>query len=178
MPLTIIFQVMLRFIVNNGRCKDVGGIALWQLMEERQVLHGHSWQSMKERFRSSIVRNLDFFDFLTKEEKRELRKHKARHVLTAPLDSTAASTALTTSALASALAPAFPSSMRSMLTHTPMPALSVHEPQDELLADLPDPPYVPAGGERARKRRGSNLPTPPARRARLRSGSRTDFLIN
>ena len=174
MPLTIIFQVMLRFIVNNGRCKDVGGIALWQLMEERQVLHGHSWQSMKERFRSSIVGNLDFFDFLTKEEKRELRKHKARHVLTAPLDSTAASTALTTSALA----PAFPSSMRSMLTHTPMPALSVHEPQDELLADLPDPPYVPAGGERARKRRGSNLPTPPARRARLRSGSRTDFLIN
>ena len=117
MPLTIIFQVMLRFIVNNGRCKDVGGIALWQLMEERQVLHGHSWQSMKERFRSSIVGNLDFFDFLTKEEKRELRKHKARHVLTAPLDST---TALTTSALASALAPAFPSSMRSMLTHTPM----------------------------------------------------------
>ena len=136
MPLTIIFQVMLRFIVNNGRCKDVGGIALWQLMEERQVLHGHSWQSMKERFRSSIVGNLDFFDFLTKEEKRELRKHKARHVPTAPLDSTAASTALTTSALASALAPAFPSSMRSMLTHTPMPALSVHEPQDELLADL------------------------------------------
>ena len=178
MPLTIIFQVMLRFIVNNGRCKDVGGIALWQLMEERQVLHGHSWQSMKERFRSSIVGNLDFFDFLTKEEKRELRKHKARHVLTAPLDSTAASNALNTSALASALAPAFPSSMRSMLTHTPMPALSVHEPQDELLADLPDPPYVPAGGERARKRRGSNLPTPPARRARLRSGSRTDFLIN
>ena len=178
MPLTIIFQVMLRFIVNNGRCKDVGGIALWQLMEERQVLHGHSWQSMKERFRSSIVGNLDFFDFLTKEEKRELRKHKARHVLTAPLDSTAASTALTTSALASALAPAFPSSMRSMLTHTPMPAVSVQEPQDELLADLPDPPYVPAGGERARKRRGSNLPTPPARRARLRSGSRTDFLIN
>ena len=178
MPLTIIFQVMLRFIVNNGRCKDVGGIALWQLMEERQVLHGHSWQSMKERFRSSIVGNLDFFDFLTKEEKRELRKHKARHVLTAPLDSTAASTALTTSALASALAPAFPSSMRSMLTHTPMPALSVHEPQDELLADLPDPPYVPVGGERPRKRRGSNLPTPPARRARLRSGSRTDFLIN
>ena len=166
MPLTIIFQVMLRFIVNNGRCKDVGGIALWQLMEERQVLHGHSWQSMKERFRSSIVGNLDFFDFLTKEEKRELRKHKARHVLTAPLDSTAASTALTTSALASALAPAFPSS------------LSVYEPQDELLADLPDPPYVPAGGERARKRSGSNLPTPPARRARLRSGSHTNFLIN
>ena len=161
MPLTIIFQVMLRFIVNNGRCKDVGGIALWQLMEERQVLHGHSWQSMKERFRNSIVGNLDFFDFLTKEEKRELRKHKARHVLTAPLDSTAASTALTTSALASALAPAFPSSMRSMLTHTPMPALSVHEPQDELLADLPDPPYVPVWGERPRKRRARLVPIYP-----------------
>merc|ERR1712208_228197 len=83
--LTNKFQVMLRFIVNNGRCKDAGGIALWQLMEERQVLHSHSWQSMKEKFRSSIVGNLDFFDFLTKEEKRELRKHKARHVPTAPL---------------------------------------------------------------------------------------------
>merc|ERR1719341_1136533 len=31
-------KVILQFIVDNGRCEDTGGIALWQLMEERQVV--------------------------------------------------------------------------------------------------------------------------------------------
>ena len=31
------FQAILEFIVNSGRCKETGGITLWQLMEERKV---------------------------------------------------------------------------------------------------------------------------------------------
>ena len=70
MPL---LQVILQFIVDNGRCEDTGGIALWQLMEERQVLERRSWQSIKERFRRSILKRLEAFD-LGEEQKQQLRK--------------------------------------------------------------------------------------------------------
>ena len=67
------FKVILQFIVDNGRCEDIGGIALWQLMEERQVVERRSWQSMKERFRRSILKRLDSFD-LSEEQKQQLRQ--------------------------------------------------------------------------------------------------------
>jgi hypothetical protein len=38
-------QMILQFILDNGRCKDTGGIALWQLMEEMQVMERGFWQS-------------------------------------------------------------------------------------------------------------------------------------
>jgi hypothetical protein len=40
---------LLMFIVDNGRYEDVGGVALWQLIVERKLLPGRSWQSIKER---------------------------------------------------------------------------------------------------------------------------------
>ena len=45
---------IISFIVDNKRFLDVGGNELWKLMEERAVLDGRSWQSMKERFRKVI----------------------------------------------------------------------------------------------------------------------------
>ncbi len=65
--------MILQFIVDNNRCEDIGGIALWQLMEERQVIERRSWQSMKERFRRSILKRLDSFD-LREEQKQQLRQ--------------------------------------------------------------------------------------------------------
>merc|ERR1719285_1562540 len=52
-------EAIINFILDNGRCK--GGVALWQVMEERGVVEGRSWQSMKERFKRSIVKRLDLF---------------------------------------------------------------------------------------------------------------------
>merc|ERR1712013_960686 len=49
-------QAIINFILDNGRCKDTGGVALWQEMVE-----GKSWRSMKERFKRSIVKRLDLF---------------------------------------------------------------------------------------------------------------------
>ena len=46
---------IIRFIVDNRRFLDVGGNELWKIMEERTVLEGRSWQSMKERFRKGIA---------------------------------------------------------------------------------------------------------------------------
>ena len=59
--------------MENGRCENTGGIALWQLMAERQVVERRSWQSMKERFRRSILKRLHSFD-LSEEQKQALRQ--------------------------------------------------------------------------------------------------------
>ena len=45
---------ILGFIADNKRYGDVGGVDMWKLMEQREVLVGRSWQSMKERFRKVI----------------------------------------------------------------------------------------------------------------------------
>ena len=164
---------MLRFIANNDRCKDVGGIALWQLMEEKQVLKGHSWESMKERFRRSILGTLDSFDFLSKEQKLQLGEGRSRvssAVPPIPISSFASTTSSVapvqfSAALVSTLTPALPSSVSSLLTHTPFPPYPV-QCEDEF-EELPDIPYVPLGGDQSRKRSGSDFPNPPARTLEL-----------
>ena len=45
---------ILKFIAENKRFDDVRGNEVWQVMEERKVVKGRSWQSMKERFRKEI----------------------------------------------------------------------------------------------------------------------------
>ena len=59
--------------MDNGRCKDTGGVALWQEMEERGVVEGQSWRSMKERFKRSIVKRLDLFG-LDDQQEEQLRQ--------------------------------------------------------------------------------------------------------
>ena len=49
LPLKII-----KFIIEKKRFDDVKGNELWQVMEDRKVVEGRSWQSMKERFRKVI----------------------------------------------------------------------------------------------------------------------------
>ena len=46
---------------------------MWQQMEERQVVRGATWQSLKERFLRSIRGRLDSFD-LTAEARQQLLK--------------------------------------------------------------------------------------------------------
>ena len=65
-------QKILAFILDNGRSADTGGTALWQLMEFRKVVEGRSWQSLKERFRKSILKRLDSFGNLTADQKQRL----------------------------------------------------------------------------------------------------------
>jgi hypothetical protein len=42
---------LLRYICDNKRYGDTGGVALWQTMEVKRVVPNRSWASMKERFR-------------------------------------------------------------------------------------------------------------------------------
>ena len=65
-------QKILGFILDNGRSADTGGVSLWQLMEFRKVVEGRSWQSLKERYRRSILKRLDSFGNLTADQKQRL----------------------------------------------------------------------------------------------------------
>jgi hypothetical protein len=50
---------LLKFIARRERYKSAGGVQLWKLMERRNVVPGHSWQSMKERNRKVLSRKLE-----------------------------------------------------------------------------------------------------------------------
>jgi len=50
------------YIAKNHRQGDVGGTALWKLMEERDVCTSRTWQSMKERYLKRIRLHLDRYD--------------------------------------------------------------------------------------------------------------------
>lgn len=52
-------QTILDYISNTCRYSQVNGNALWKLMEDRNLLDGRTWQSMKERFRKRIIHRLE-----------------------------------------------------------------------------------------------------------------------
>ena len=62
-------QAIVAFIAGNRRYGDVGGRELWKLMEERGVVKGRSWQSLKERFRKTILKKIRSYE-LTGEQLR------------------------------------------------------------------------------------------------------------
>ena len=59
--------------MENGRCKDTGGVTLWQVIKERGVVEGRPWQSLTERFKRSIVNRLDLFG-LDEQQEEQLRQ--------------------------------------------------------------------------------------------------------
>ena len=51
--------MIIQFICDNKRFADVKGNEVWKLMEERKVVDGRSWQSLKERYKKIIMRNIN-----------------------------------------------------------------------------------------------------------------------
>ena len=49
---------IIRFIWDNKRFADVKGNEVWKVMEERNVVDGRTWQSLKERYRKNILKNI------------------------------------------------------------------------------------------------------------------------
>ena len=46
---------IINFIIDNKRFEDVKGNELWKVIVQRNVVVGRSWQSLKERFRKTIL---------------------------------------------------------------------------------------------------------------------------
>ena len=53
---------ILDFIIRNKRFQDIRGNELWKIIEARNLLENRSWQSMKERFRKSILPKISQYD--------------------------------------------------------------------------------------------------------------------
>ena len=70
-------EKLLKYIVDKGMENYVKGKNLWLLMEREKVAENRSWQSMKERFLKSIVKRLDMFTSVGKEQKERLSKGAA-----------------------------------------------------------------------------------------------------
>jgi len=68
---------IIEFMESNQRF-DVGGRALWQLMETRGVLSGRSWHSMKERFRKVIMKKIRSYGLSEETVQRFLTKCRDR----------------------------------------------------------------------------------------------------
>ena len=49
---------IIKYILENRRWEDVKGRAMWELLEQREIVPGRTWQSLKERFLKIIKRNV------------------------------------------------------------------------------------------------------------------------
>ena len=58
---------------DDARTLVSGEVTLWQVMEERGVVEGRSWQSLKEGSKRSIVKRLDLFG-LDEQQEEQLRQ--------------------------------------------------------------------------------------------------------
>ena len=80
---------ILAFIAENRRQGHVGGVELWKLMEKRGVVEGRSWQSLKERFRKTILKKIKSYGlpaeqvkaFTATEGKQRARESKQKRMV-------------------------------------------------------------------------------------------------
>ncbi|XP_021942793.1 uncharacterized protein LOC110841492 isoform X2 [Zootermopsis nevadensis] len=74
-------KALLNFIVQKKRYDRAGGVHLWMFMEQKQVVPGRSWQSMKERYRKTLMKKLNNYlpsDVVTKIMKAEVKRAKKK----------------------------------------------------------------------------------------------------
>merc|ERR1712024_59114 len=85
---------IIKFIVKNNRIGDVKGNSLWELMQQKGVAIGRSHQSMKERFRKTISKNIENYDdeVVDKAMKKRIKNlYLVKKSTNASLDTTASS---------------------------------------------------------------------------------------
>ena len=75
---------IIKFIIDKKRFDDVKGNELWQVMEDRKVVEGRSWQSMKERFRKVIrgkIKSYELEDNIIKAFGEKISKRKEKRMV-------------------------------------------------------------------------------------------------
>ena len=69
-------EAILKYILTHKEYSRVGGKKLWVEMEEKEVVAGRTWQSLKEHFKKKIMDNIQSFKFLTEEQRSSLKAKK------------------------------------------------------------------------------------------------------
>ena len=70
-------EKIVKWIVDTKRFTEIRGNSMWQLMEEAKLLEDRTWQSMKERFRKHILKNIGFFN-ISESNKEAFRRLERR----------------------------------------------------------------------------------------------------
>lgn len=65
-------EAILKYIIDKNEYSRVKGRAVWQEIEKKGICPNRTWQSMKEHFLKTLIKQFDFFNFITAEQKREL----------------------------------------------------------------------------------------------------------
>ena len=61
---------IINFISSTGQYANVGGIPMWKALVAEGVVTGHSWQSIKDRFRRQILKRIGEYGLPREEEQR------------------------------------------------------------------------------------------------------------
>ena len=69
-------EAILKYILTHEEYSRVGSKMLWVEMEEKEVVAGRTWQSLKEHFKKKIMDNIRTFKFLTEEQRSSLKAKK------------------------------------------------------------------------------------------------------
>ena len=69
---------IVQWIVENKRFTEVGGVAMWKILESANVVPNRSDQSMKERFRKHILPKIDLFD-ISENDKKAFKNAKSQN---------------------------------------------------------------------------------------------------
>ena len=69
-------EAILKYILTHKEYSRVGSKMLWVEMEEKEVVAGRTWQSLKEHFKKKIMDNIRTFKFLTEEQRSSLKAKK------------------------------------------------------------------------------------------------------
>lgn len=68
-------EAILKYIIDKNEFSRVRGRTMWQEMEKRGTCPNRTWQSMKEHFLKTLITQLDCFNFVTPEQKRQLKNY-------------------------------------------------------------------------------------------------------
>ena len=52
---------IIQWIIKQSRYSEIGGIKMWEILESCNEVPGRSYQSMKERFRKTIMPNIQHY---------------------------------------------------------------------------------------------------------------------
>ena len=71
-------NTIVTWIIENKRFTEVGGVAMWKILESTNVLPNRSGQSMKERFRKHILPKIDLFN-ISEDDKKAFKNAKSQN---------------------------------------------------------------------------------------------------
>ena len=69
-------EAILTYITQTQEYSKVGGKIMWKVMKGQKTLEGRSWQSMRDRFHQTIIKNIESYDLLSEDQRASFKANK------------------------------------------------------------------------------------------------------